>query len=55
LPGGKGSANLALAPDGKRFAVFPMPEDAGPDKGSVHITFLINFLDYLRRQIPAAR
>ncbi|MFZ0964262.1 MAG: hypothetical protein WAO35_25645 [Terriglobia bacterium] len=50
-----GLSNLALAPNGKRFAVFPMPEDTGPGKGSVHITFLQNFLDELRRQIPAAR
>jgi hypothetical protein len=47
-----GTSNLALAPDGKRFAVFPMPEASGPDKGSVHVTFLLNFLDELRRRIP---
>jgi serine/threonine-protein kinase len=47
-----GSSNLALAPDGKRFAVFPLPQGAGSDKGSVHVTFLLNFLDELRRQIP---
>jgi serine/threonine-protein kinase len=46
-------SNLALAPDGKRFAVFPTPEDTGPGKGSVHVTFLLNFLDELRRQIPS--
>ena len=50
-----GVSNLALAPDGKRFAVFPMPEAAGPEKGSVHVTFLQNFLDELRRQIPVGR
>jgi serine/threonine-protein kinase len=50
-----GVSNLDLAPDGKRFAVFPMPEGAAPDKGSVHVTFLQNFLDELRRQIPAGR
>jgi predicted Ser/Thr protein kinase/WD40 repeat protein len=47
-----GTSNLALAPDGKRFAVFPMPEASGPDKGPVHVTFLLNFLDELRRRIP---
>jgi len=46
-----GTSNLALAPDGKRFAVFPMPEAAGPEKGSVHVTFLENFFDELRRRI----
>ena len=50
-----GVSNLALAPDGKRFAVFLMPEAAGPDKGSVHVTFLQNFLDELRRQVPVGR
>jgi len=50
-----GSSNLALAPDGKRFAVFPMPEAAGAEKGTVHVTFLQNFLDELRRRIPAGR
>ncbi len=48
-------SNLALAPDGKRFAVFPMPEAAEPEKGSVHVIFLQNFLDELRRRIPAGR
>ena len=47
--------NLALAPDGKRFATFPKPEAAEPEKGSVHVTFLQNFLDELRRQISASR
>lgn len=50
-----GSANLALAPDGKRFAVFPIPEAAAPGKGSVHVTFLLNFFDELQRRIPAGR
>jgi serine/threonine-protein kinase len=48
-----GSVNLALAPDGKRFAVPALPEAAGPEKGSVHVTFLLNFLDELRRRVPA--
>ncbi len=46
-----GTSNLALAPDGKRFAVFPMPEATGPEKGSVHVVFLQNFLDELKRRI----
>jgi serine/threonine-protein kinase len=50
-----GTSNLALAPDGKRFAVLPMQEAAGPDKSSVHVTFLQNFLDELRRRIPAGQ
>ncbi len=47
-----GTSNLTLHPDGKRFAVFPMPETTGPDKGTVHVTFLQNFLDELKRRIP---
>jgi hypothetical protein len=50
-----GGSNLDLAPDGKRFAVLAMPEAAGPEKGSVHVTFLQNFVDELRRRIPAGR
>jgi serine/threonine-protein kinase len=40
-----------LAPDGKRFAVFPRPylEDK---QGSLHVTFLLNFFDEIRRRIP---
>jgi serine/threonine protein kinase len=49
-----GNSNLALAPDG-RFAVFPMPDAASSEKGTVHVTFLQNFLDELRRRIPAGR
>jgi Tol biopolymer transport system component len=44
--------NLDLAPDGKRFAVLPPPKLAGDQKGSVHVTFVLNFFDELRRRIP---
>jgi serine/threonine-protein kinase len=42
---------LDLHPDGKRFAVFPPPasEEGGP---SVHMIFLLNFFDELRRRVP---
>jgi eukaryotic-like serine/threonine-protein kinase len=42
---------LALHPDGKRFAVFPMPEAKEQQNASVHIT-LLNFFDELRRRAP---
>ncbi|SPE37377.1 Serine/threonine protein kinase [Candidatus Sulfopaludibacter sp. SbA6] len=45
-------ANLDLAPDGKRFVVFPLPEGGGADKTSLHVTFLLNFFDELRRKMP---
>ena len=46
------TTNWALAPDGKRFAVFLPPEVAGAETGSVHVTFLLNFFDELRRRLP---
>jgi hypothetical protein len=46
--------NPDLAPDGKRFVVAPRPEATGGQKGSVHVTVLLNFFDELRRRVPAA-
>jgi Tol biopolymer transport system component len=48
-----GIINGDLAPDGKRFAVFPLPYATEEDKGTVHVTFLLNFFDELRRRAPA--
>ncbi len=49
-----GPWNLDLAPDGKRFvvAVRPRTDSAGQPKGSLHVTFLVNFFDEVRRRIP---
>jgi hypothetical protein len=47
--------NLDLAPDGKRFAVFPRPDATGEQKGSVHVTVLLNFFDELRRRVPTGK
>ena len=47
-----GLLNLDLAPDGKRFAVLYSPERAGAEKGSVHVTMLLNFFDEVKRRIP---
>jgi serine/threonine-protein kinase len=44
--------NFDLAPDGKRFAVVPRMETMEEQKGSVRVTFLLNFLDELRRRLP---
>jgi serine/threonine-protein kinase len=41
--------NMDLAPDGNRFIVFPRTE------GSVHVTFLLNFFDELRRLVPTGQ
>ncbi len=45
-----GTTNLDLAPDGKRFVVFSMPEMAAGEKHFVHVTMLFNFFDQLKRQ-----
>jgi serine/threonine-protein kinase len=45
--------NLDLSPDGKRFALIPKPEATSEQKGSVHVTVLLNFFDELRRRVPA--
>jgi len=49
-----GITNIDLTPDGKRFAVFPMP-DAPVQAGSVHLTLLLNFFDEVRRKMPAEK
>jgi hypothetical protein len=46
--------NLDLAPDGKRFVVAPRLEATGGQKGSVHVTALLNFFDELRHSAPAS-
>jgi serine/threonine-protein kinase len=38
-----------IAPDGKRFVVFPLSEASG---GTVHVTFLLHFFDELKRRLP---
>jgi hypothetical protein len=44
--------NLDLAPDGKHFAALHSPELAGVEKGTVHVTMLLNFFDEVKRRIP---
>jgi Tol biopolymer transport system component len=52
LPGSGPSSILAIAPDGKRFAVI-MPGDTADDqKPPTQMTFLFNFFDELRRRVP---
>jgi len=49
--------NLDVTPDGKRFAVALLPEadSAGHANASVHVTFLVNFFDEVRRRITAGK
>jgi len=41
----------ALAPDGKRFAVFPLAEPSNA-AATAQATFVVNFFDELRRRVP---
>ena len=51
--GGTGAfQNLDLAPDGKRFVVIPLAESEKGEGQTVHVTFLLNFFDELRRRMP---
>jgi serine/threonine-protein kinase len=50
-----GTRNLALHPDGKHFAVFEPPKTPESERNTVHVTFLLNFFDYLRRRIPTGK
>jgi serine/threonine-protein kinase len=47
-----GNVNLDLASDGKRFAVLALQDSPPGEKGTVHVTMLFNFFDYLKRIIP---
>jgi serine/threonine-protein kinase len=49
-----GNPNYDLAPDGKRFAIFPELKAPAEEKGNVHVTFLLNFFDELRRRVPVS-
>jgi serine/threonine-protein kinase len=47
-----GVPNYDLAPDGKRFVVFPEADSGNAARTSVHVTFLLNFFDELKRRLP---
>jgi serine/threonine-protein kinase len=44
--------NYDVTPDGKRIVAFSRADNEQAPKGSVRITFLLNFFDELRHQIP---
>jgi Tol biopolymer transport system component len=44
-----------LAPDGKRLAAIVGNDEANGQKPSMHLTFLVNFFDELRRRVPATK
>lgn len=43
--------NFDVSADGKRVVIFPRPA-ADQTEGSLHVTFLLNFFDEVRRRIP---
>jgi Tol biopolymer transport system component len=43
----------ALAPDGKRFVVVLYPDGTTERRNPLHLTFLLNLGDELRRRVPA--
>jgi Tol biopolymer transport system component/predicted Ser/Thr protein kinase len=44
-----------LAPDGKRFAVMLYPDGTTERQSRLHLTFLLNFADDLRRRVVAGK
>jgi hypothetical protein len=46
-----GGPNFDLSPDGTRLVV-PLADSPETDKGSLHVTFLLNYFDELRRRMP---
>ena len=47
-----GFPSFDLAPDGKRFVLIPAAQGGSDAKTSVHVTFLLNFFDEMRRRMP---
>jgi hypothetical protein len=44
---------FAVHPDGKRAIVVLSPENPASQTSNVHVTFLLNFLDEVRRRVAA--
>jgi serine/threonine-protein kinase len=44
-----------IAPDGKRFAVLLGEDGTAQEKPITHVTFLLNFFDYLRQRVPVTK
>ena len=47
--------NLDVAPDGKRVVVFPVSGATTEENSSLHVNFLLNYFDELRRRFPEAK
>jgi hypothetical protein len=44
--------NYDVASDGKRLVALPSPDNSETAQKSVHVTFLLNFFDEVKRQLP---
>jgi Tol biopolymer transport system component/predicted Ser/Thr protein kinase len=49
------TGNFDVAPDGKRIAALNTPDATIAQKGTVHLTVMLNFFDELRRRAPASK
>jgi len=47
-------SSFDVSPDSQRLVVFPRPDSTASNQATVHVTFLLNYLDEIRRRIPAA-
>ena len=47
---GGGPTNFDVAPDGKRIVAFPADDEL--TRGNLHVTFLVNFFDEVKRRLP---
>ena len=52
---GSSIQNYDLAQDGKHFVVFLREKAPVAQSGPLHVTFLLNFFDELRRRVPAGK
>src|SRR5215467_5599371 len=52
---GGGFRSVDLAADGKRLVIFSRPDTGRDEKQTVHLTFLLNFFDLVRRRLPSER
>jgi hypothetical protein len=49
------SWNVDILPDGKRAVAILNRSATSGEQRSLHVTFLLNFFDEIRRRIPPAR
>jgi Tol biopolymer transport system component/tRNA A-37 threonylcarbamoyl transferase component Bud32 len=47
--------NFDVAPDGRRIVAMMPQQLTGESGGAVHVTFLLNFFDELRRRVPVGK